>query len=434
MLPINESPTLNAPRPFTSRAQLIGLALRPTVAARQTVSLFVCQVLGIILGFGINLINTRILGPGDYGLYAATFAINDFVLLFLDFGFFASGARVLALRSGEPEQQRRLVAALIVIAVALACCGALALFSLSFFATQVLNAPVGPMLRWFALLFGLCTSQTLVEAACRGTGRIAALSLYNVTCRAFCLLLLGVGVAARVYSLPWAIATTLLGYFGASVHVLYGLRPRFENLSSAVKELWGDLKFYGFHAYTGDLVCTASSRADSLILSRFVNTTAVGYYRLAGLIISPMAMFSRSLSTTMFRRFTDAPRISARVLWANTAWLILCLLGVGLIGKPIVHLTFGPKYDPVCDLLLLVALSSVFVGLALALNKFLAAQGQGRYQRTVALTMAVSSLVLDFSLIPHFGMMGACYAGVLSNLVYLLLTAYYYRVTVRSML
>ena len=199
-----------------------------------------------------------------------------------------------------------------------------------------------------------------------------------------------------------------------------------------LNKLWGDLKFYGFHAYTGDLVGTASSRADSLILSHFVNTTAVGYYRLAGLITSPMAMFSRSLSTTMFRRFADAPRISARVLWANAAWLIMCLLGIGIIGKSIVHLLFGPKYDPVCDLLLLVALAAVFNGLAIPLNRFLGAQGQGRYQRTVALTLAVSSLVLDFSLIPRFGMMGACYAGALGNLIFLLLTAHYYRVTVRS--
>src|SRR5438034_2873530 len=129
---MNESSTLNGPRPLTSRVQIFGLALRPTTAARQTASLFVCQILGIILGFGTNLINTRILGPGDYGLYAATFAATDFVLLFLDFGFFSSGARVLALRRGEPEQQRRLVAALILIAAALACFGAVALFSASF--------------------------------------------------------------------------------------------------------------------------------------------------------------------------------------------------------------------------------------------------------------------------------------------------------------
>jgi len=431
---MNESSILNSPRPLTSRAQLIGLALRPTAAARQTASLFVCQILGIILGFGANLINTRILGPGDYGLYAATFAVTDFVLLFLDFGFFASGARVLALRSGEPEQQRRLVAALILIAAALACFGALALFSVSLVATQVLNAPIGPLLRWFALLLGLCTSQTLVEAACRGTGRIAALSLYNVTCRALSLLLLGVGVAAGVYSLPFAISATLLGYLGASVHVLYGFRPRFQNLSSAIEELWADLKIYGFHSYTGDLASTATSRTDSLILSHFANTTAVGYYKLAGLIISPMVMFSRSLSTTMFRRFADAPRISARVLWANTAWLIMCLLSIGLVGKPIVHVIFGQKYDPVCDLLFLVAIASLFNGLATPLNWFLGAQGQGRYKRTVAVAVGVSSLVLDFSLIPPFGMMGACYAGVLSTLIYLLLTAHYYRVTVRSML
>jgi O-antigen/teichoic acid export membrane protein len=431
---MNESSTLNGPRPLISRAQLIGLALRPTAAARQTVFLFICQILGIVLGFGTSLINTRILGPADYGLYAATFAATDFVLLFLDFGFFSSGARVLALRRASPEQQRRLVAALILIAVALACFGALALFSVSFVATQVLNAPVGPLLRWFALLLGLLTSQTLVEAACRGTGRIAALSLYNVTCKGLSLLLVGVGVAAGAYSLPFAMAATLLGSLVASVYVLYGFRPRFENLSSTVKELWADLKIYGFHAWTGDLASTASSRTDSLILSHFVNATAVGYYRLASLVTMPMVTFSRSLSTTLFSRFADASKISARVLGANAAWLVLCIFGIGLIGKAVVHLVFGPKYGPVGDLLLLVALASLSNGLLQPLNKFLGARGKGHYLRTIALTVAVSSLVLNFSLIPRFGLMGACYAGALIALIDLLLHIYYYRVTVRSVL
>jgi O-antigen/teichoic acid export membrane protein len=413
---------------------MIGLALRPTAAARQTAFLFVCQILGIILGFGTNLINTRVLGPADYGLYAATFSATDFVLLFLDFGFFSSGARVLALRRNDPEQQRRLVAALILIAVALACFGAVALFSASFIAMQVLNAPIGPLLRWFALLLGLLTSQTLVEAACRGTGRIAALSLYNVTCKGLSLLLLGAGVAAGVYSLRFAIAATLLGSLAASVHVLYGFRPRFENLSSTVKELWGDLKVYGFHAYTGDLAGTASSRTDSLILSHFVNPTAVGYYRLASLMTTPMVTFSRSLSTTLFSRFAGSQKISARALGANAAWLVLCVLGIGLIGKPVVHFVFGPKYGPVCDLLLLVALASLSNGLLQPLNKFLGAQGKGRYLRTIALTVALSSLVLNFSLIPRFGLMGACYAGALIGLIDLLLHVYYYRLTVRSVL
>ena len=400
--------------------------------ARQTSYLFVCQVVGILFGFAISLINTRVLGPVDYGLYAATFATTEFVTLFLDFGFFSSGARVLALHQSAPGKQRQLIGALIVIAVALSCLGAIVLFGLSFFARKLLNAPIEQFLRWFCLLLGLLVLQTLVESTCRGTGRIEALSFFNLSSKVFGLLLIGIAVAPGVYTLPVALSASLLGSLAASAHVLYGFRPQFRNLQAAIAELWQDLKTYGFHAYTGDIACTASSRTDSLILSHFVNPTAVGYYRLAGLVMTPMITFSRSLSTTMFIRFAEVPRISARVLTANTAWLVSCFLGVVVVGKPVVHLMFGPKYDAVGGLLVVVALACLFNGLAQPLNRFLGAQGRGRYLRTIALTVALSSLFLNFGLIPRFGIMGACYAGVGITLINLLLHAYYYRVTVRS--
>jgi O-antigen/teichoic acid export membrane protein len=200
-----------------------------------------------------------------------------------------------------------------------------------------------------------------------------------------------------------------------------------------MQELWRDVKGYGFHAYTGDIAGTASSRTDSLILSHFVNATAVGYYRLASLMLTPMIAFSRSLSTTLFSRFADAPRISFRVLAANTAWLVLCFMGVIAVAKPVVHIIFGPKYDSVVALLPLVALACLFAGLTTLLNKFLGAHGKGRYLRTIALVVSICSLLLNFGLIPRYGLMGACYAALAGALLNLALHAFFYRQTLRSL-
>jgi O-antigen/teichoic acid export membrane protein len=400
---------------------------------RQTSYLFVCQIIGIILGFTVNLINTRLLGPSDFGLYSAAFAATEFVTLFLDFGFFSSGARVLAIKKDDPEQQRRIVGALILIAVMLSVLGAAVLWSASFLALRLLNAPIGGLLRWFSLLLGLLTLQTLIESACRGSGRIEALSMFNVTSKGFGLLLLGLAIAAGVYNLTLAMAASLVGSLAASVQVLYGFRPQFRNLAPPMRELWADLRVYGFHAYTGDIACTASSRTDSLILSHFVNTTAVGFYRLAALIMTPMITFSRSLSTTLFSRFAATNRISVRVFAVNGIWLLSCLLGVILVGRPTVHFIFGSKYDRVSDLLPLVALACLSSGLTQPLNRFLGAHGKGSYLRTIALVVSICSLVLNFGLIPAYGIIGACYAGALGMFVNLALHFYYYRCTVRSL-
>jgi len=431
---VNGSSLPTAPASFMERTRALGSQFHWSRGVRQTWYLFIGQIVGTLLGFGVNLVNTRALGPLDYGLYAATFAAAEFVMLFLDFGFFSSAARVLALRRNSPETQRRLIGALILIAVALSCLGAMILLGLSFFVVPLLNAPIADYLRLFSLFLGFLTLQTLVESTCRGTGRIEDLSFFNLTSKGFGLSLQGLAFAVGVYSLPLAIGVSLVGSLAACIHVLYKFRPEFRNLSPAIKELWQDLRVYGFHVYTGDIACTASGRTDSLILSHYVNTTAVGYYRLAALVMTPMITFSRSLSTTLFNRFADAKKISFRVLAANGAWLFFCLLGVVLAGRWIVHLVFGAKYDRVSDLLPLVAVACLFNGLAQPLNKFLGAQGQGRYLRTIALAVSLCTLILNFGLIPRYGIMGACYAGALGLFINLLLHAHYYRRTVRSLL
>jgi len=411
----------------------LGSGLRNSKVIRQTSTFFVCQVIGLVLGFGVNLINTRALGPVDYGLYAATFAATQFVTLILDFGVFSSGARLLAINQDEPELQRRLVGALILSAGSLSLMGALVLYGLSFFVVSLLNAPIQHLLRVFSVLLGLLTFQTLVEATCRGTGRIERLAFFSVANNGFGLVLLGITFATGIYSLSFAVAASLISSLAAAILLLSSFRPIFRDLGGVKRELWRDLKGYGFHAYTGDLASTGSSRTDSLILSHFVNSTAVGYYRLATLTLTPMSAFSQSLSTTLFTRFALARRISPRVFAGNGFWLGLCVLGVVIAGNPTIRLVFGSKYDTVATLLPIVAIASLFGGLALPINKFLGAQGQGRYLKKIALILSFASLLFNFGLIPRFGIWGACYAAALSMLSNFLLHFYFYRKTVRSL-
>ena len=105
-----------------------------------------------------------------------------------------------------------------------------------------------------------------------------------------------------------------------------------------------------------------------------------------------------------------------------------------MTGRSIVHLIFGSEYGPVSDLLPLVALASLAGGLTQPLNKFLGAHGKGRELRSIALVSSACSLVINFTLIPYFGIMGAGYAAALSMSVILALHFYFYRRTVKSLL
>ena len=209
-------------------------------------------------------------------------------------------------------------------------------------------------------------------------------------------------------------------------------KPAFRDCSGAFRELRRDVREYGIKVYTGDVAGTASSRTDSLILSHFVSPTAVGFYRLACLLTTPMLALSRALSTTMFSRFTDATQISPKVFAANAGWLGVCLGGLVTVGEPLVQFLLGSKYASVIELVWIVALSAFFAGLAQPVNRFLGARGQGTYLRTIALSITGCNLVLTFTLIPLWGVEGACYASAASSLINLLLHYHYYRRTQRG--
>ena len=102
-----------------------------------------------------------------------------------------------------------------------------------------------------------------------------------------------------------------------------------------------DVRRYGLHAYLGNLASTASYRTDSLMISAFADTASVGFYHLGNLLTFPMANFSRSIATTLFRDFAKKPRIPKEVNLVNFVWLTACVIGLVVMRDIIVGLLFG---------------------------------------------------------------------------------------------
>ena len=95
---------------------------------RQTVQLYGSQLIAIGAGLLLNIINTRWLTPTGYGVYSLCFVLAGFVELFTNFGFFSSGARVLALNRGSREKEREIIGMLLLIALGLGALASLVVF------------------------------------------------------------------------------------------------------------------------------------------------------------------------------------------------------------------------------------------------------------------------------------------------------------------
>jgi O-antigen/teichoic acid export membrane protein len=332
------------------------------------------------------------------------------------------------------QRRRELVGALIAIGAIISLFAGAFLFGLSFFTQLLFKSDIGPALRFFSVLFGLTGLQGLVEAICRGENRIGALSLFRIGAKTMNVVLILLFIVVKRYSFMVSLAVNLVSILAAVAILLATAKPLFSNVKASFRMIVADVRVYGWNAYIGNLSSTASAKTDSMLISAFVDTTSVGFYNLASLLTFPMTTFSRSLSTTMFKRFASQDRIPRAVIFVNLVWLVGSGIVLLLLRKFFVHLLFGKGYDPVIGLILPLVLSSILGGLAQPFNMFMGAKGMGAYLRNTALVMTGLNLPLNILFIHHWGAIGACYASVIALAVNFGVHLFYYRRTLSKIL
>ena len=397
---------------------------------KQTGQLYVAKLVALSAGFLISILNTRSLAPAGYGIYSLCFAVWEFVELFVNFGFYSSAARVIALNQHSKEKQRETIGTLLVVALGLATLAAVILFCLSFVVAQLFDMGGEETLRLFAILFGLMTLQTMLEAVCRGSNRIVLLATFEVVSRVSCVALIGLFVLFGKYNIRVAVFLSLASAVGAAIVIVSSFAPKLQIQAATLRALFEDVKTYGFKAYCGDVAMNASYRTDAILISYFVGATAVGFYRLSSLLTVPMTTLSQSLSVTLFTRFTADREIKRRVLLVNSLWLGTCGVTLILLARLIVVNIFGLKYAPVVPLVFPMVLVAACGGLSQPYNMFLGAKGKGNYLRNIAFMLTGINLVLNLVLIRQFGILGACYASLIALVVNLALHYYYYQRTI----
>ncbi len=400
--------------------------LSKTKTAKQTGMLYGSQILVMFLGLITAPIITRALGPEKYGILAFILAIIAFISLFFEFGFFAAGARLLA-SSKDKKKDQELIGALTFITISFALSFSLTLFIFSFFIDSIFKTFVGDILRFVSILAAIFPFQYMLLQICQGTNEIGKMAIANITTKLW--YLVGLLIAVKFFGLSVLITLVLnlTGVIIAVVLVIWSLKPKFGNLKENLGLIWKETKEYGFHVYCGRVVDVSTYQLDSIFISYFVSTTAVGSYTLAMIIASPMALLSRALSTSLFKGFVDKEKIPKKVILLNFTWLLACVIGLGLSGKFIVVLLFSDKYLATIPLILPLAIAGFFQGMYQPYNMFLAAKGKGCWMRNMAWMMAAGNFLCNIIFIPPWGVMGAAIASAVSMGFAISVYLFYYR-------
>ncbi|MGC9091656.1 MAG: oligosaccharide flippase family protein [Bacteroidota bacterium] len=394
--------------------------------ARQALILFAGQILNVLLGVAVAALNTRWLSVRDFGTLNILSAVVLFIAWFFDFGVYHAGSRLVATVRSKVEE-RKLAGGLAFISLVLGIALTVLIAMVSLFIDGLLHMRIGGMLLLLSPLVAVFPFQLMVTMVLRGNNAIEKLSLYAFGPRLLYLILMIIAWSLIGYSVTMAFGLNLLSLLLVTIGFLIFLKCNFHELSSTLKLIWRETKEYGLKIYYGTLVDNLTNGTDKILISYFVGATPVGLYSAAVMLTTPIALFSKSLATSVFKGFTAVDRIPFRDAMLNFVWLIgasaALLLGSGLLIK----LIFTEKYLSIRSFLPLLVLASMFNGANQLYHVFFMAHRRGEIVRNISIISSLINVFGNVVLISLFGAIGAAWSMMATYCVNFLLNLYYYQ-------
>ena len=378
------------------------------------------------LNFLVFLYLARILGVTNYGIFEFAVAILTYFMLLADGGLEFYATREAA----RGIEIRHLVETIVPLRLILAVISFIVLLvALPFF-------PNYPNLHLVLLLFGLTlfTYTLNVKWVFMGQERMGRVAFGLVINQALFSLL----VFLFVHNPSQVIWVPLLWLGGEISMVIYfwwlfitstnGLPLHFT-----LKDTRHILK-PAFTIGTSQAMGLMSYNFDAILLGFLLGPNPVGLYRAAykpitAALAMPLTYFLGlfpALSRTFREDLKSFDEIVKRSLRLTSIFALPLGVGGTFLAGPIINLLFGSQYAPAVPAMQLLSWSASLIILRDTFRQALIAANRQNLDLRSAVAAVISNVILNFVLIPRFGIAGAASATILSEIVWLTVATFYY--------
>jgi O-antigen/teichoic acid export membrane protein len=400
-----------------------------TIAGKKRVKqasvLYISLSIGVLVGIGVSVLNTRLLGPEQYGDFKFLQSLFNFAVTFVTLGIFYSGGRLIAIEK-EKSGQRQLIGGISLLAIGMSIVLFVLFFIFSYFEESIFDNELGWYLRILSPFLFIFPFQLGLDNILQGSNRIYQLSAFRLGPKVLYL----VGILIYSYFFPFNLDHALIFHFSAFGAIIImsflSLKPHFTDLSGTIRRIFIENRTYGFQVYIGAITGLASAQLAGLAIGYFIDNTNVGFFALAITASQPLAMIPNSIGTTFFRDFTSMERIPPRVFWTTILVSVLSLAAFLLIIKQLVIFLYTEEYLAVVPLAYFVSIGSMLHGLGDFFNRFLAAHGKGKELRNSNIIIGVCNVLGYVLLTWLIGIQGAAITKLLAGIVYVLIMTWYY--------
>ena len=397
-----------------------------SIVTRNFVALGVGELAARVVSFLTVIYIARTLGAEAYGIVGFAAAVVLYFAGVADFGIEALGPREMA---HDPKRVGPLAAS--VIAIRLLFSGVLAL-GIGLFGLLVLPNPDGHVLALQSLtLIAVGVSTRWVFLGMEKAGRVSVARVVGEVLRVL-LVLLVVHSAADLLLVP---LTQAIAELSTGLILLYLLwrHGAMGKIRMRLAEAWAILRS-AFPLVVTTLLGLVIYNSDLLLLRTFQGPESVGLYLAAYTLIALLGNLGTAYGASLLPTLTRAEGLEGGQVGlyrASISHVVAVAIPIGaggyLLAPQIIGLAFGPSYESSAPVLAVLILSIPFLLVRMILQTVLVSAGQQERVMRITGWAAAFNVLLNLVLIPRFGMMGAAFTTVLTEVVRLVVIQVYVR-------
>lgn len=193
-----------------------------------------------------------------------------------------------------------------------------------------------------------------------------------------------------------------------------------------------------YHFIISGMMVALYSQMDKVMIGQMMTNSDVGYYATAVSICSmwifiPNAIISSFQPLIMELKKKgdeDLYLLRLKQLYSAIVWLcIFVSLVISIISKPAIEILFGVEYLPSVDIIKIVIWYVTFAMIGTARGIWILCENKNKYVKYYLAIGSVVNFVMNLIMIPSFGVNGAAFATLLTQIVNSLIAPLFYKET-----
>ncbi|WP_028297287.1 flippase [Olivibacter sitiensis] len=389
--------------------------------------------MNVLLAFLNFMLLIRILSKEEYGAWVLLVGTVSFLEMLRN--GLVQNALVKHLAAGTEQEKKRILTSSLAISLTVTSILILLVLALGPFLSRIYAyEDFGALLCLYMIVFFVSGLQNIMNATELANFSFKG-NFVSITAKQ-AILLLFVGYC-YIYKVVPSLRQLLYLQIGSAILCTYFawlVTNRHLHFSRYLDFHWvKKLLNFGKYSFGSSISSSLANNIDQWMLGALLSKSAAASYNLAIRITNLVEIPTNAMATIVFpqgaKRSQEKGSSSVKYLYEKSvgsvlALLVPAMLGIYIFGDQVIHLLAGATYEDAAPLLNITLLFVIFIPYGRQVGIMLEAVGKAKTNFFLVLATASINIVLNFTFIRHFGILGAAYATLTANIIGFILSQY----------